>query len=658
MKIIKENAALVFIGTSNLLIRPDKVQYGIQGFLCQNFGIFFSVQKNSAGRQYCPVIGLDLFQHFPFLKGLQTSPLCYSTKSFIRSYGDIENNIRLREIPIEILLHDFAGRGRFLDIALIGRRGVKVTVLQNEAVLSFPDIFTHVPGPVRQEHFQPFIAAVFFVVLHPGTDDPAFRAVCWLLELDNFVKCCPAGFVVHGQSQRFFEKRGFPGSVYPFKNAETSHKLFLLKTTGRKAEKETIMTDSLFSQSASAPLPARMRPETWDNFAGQKELVGRLKSTPIHSMILYGPPGCGKTTLARLLAKNSDMPFEELSAVSSGVKDVRETIDRGRRQKRVLFIDEIHRFSKSQQDALLGAVESGIIILIGATTENPSFEVIGPLLSRCFVYRLTALTRSDISEILDRALIGDASLSHLEISPEARSLLIESSAGDARKLLSTLELCASLRLDGLIESETLSNLLQGRVRSYDKAGENHFDFISAFIKSLRGSDPDAALIYMACMLEAGEDPLFIARRMVIFASEDIGNAAPQALQTAVSAFLALERIGMPEGRIVLSQASNFLASCPKSNASYSAIESALEKVKNRKIQIPDHLRNAPTDTHRQEGAGKGYLYPHDFPGHYAEQNYMPPGFEKDQFYFPTVEGQEGKLKDRLRGLKRPDRDYR
>ncbi len=396
--------------------------------------------------------------------------------------------------------------------------------------------------------------------------------------------------------------------------------------------------------------------------------MGILRNRPAHSMILYGPPGCGKTTLARILSTESKLPFHSISAVSSGVKEVREIIALGKQRSSldsgiILFIDEIHRFSKSQQDALLEAVESGWIYLIGATTENPSFEVIGPLLSRCQVYRLLALTNDELSQILERAFNSDPSAQLVSMEQSVREMLLDAASGDARKMLRLLETVVVDALNtpdetgkAVATSDLLKRATQNLLRNYDRAGENHYDFISAFIKSLRGSDPDAALIYMACMLEAGEDPLFIARRMIIFASEDVGNASPQALGIAVSAFMALERIGMPEGRIILSQAATFLASCPKSNASYKAINYASQSVHGQAIQIPNHLRNAPTQTHKEEGAGKGYLYPHDYPGAFVEQDYMPAGFETAQFYFPGEQGQEIRLKDRLKEL-RPDRNY-
>ena len=335
----------------------------------------------------------------------------------------------------------------------------------------------------------------------------------------------------------------------------------------------------------------------------------------------------------------------------------------------VLFLDEIHRFSKNQQDAMLEAVEAGWLVLIGATTENPSFEVVGPLLSRCQVYRLTLLGEDELNRLLERALHEDALLTKCELEEEARTLLIEAAAGDGRRLLSALELAAGIarartkpsgenqNSDAVtIALADVQQALEGRVRHYDKGGENHYDYISAFIKSLRGSDPDAALLYLACMLDGGEDPLFIARRLIIFAAEDVGNASPQATSIATAAFQALERIGMPEGRIVLAQATTFLAASPKSNAAYLAMDEALAAVRQRSVQVPNHLRNAPTRTHRAEGAGLGYQYPHDFPGHFVRVEYRPPGFERRQFYRPVDQGQEARLKERLRSLW-PDRTY-
>jgi putative ATPase len=436
------------------------------------------------------------------------------------------------------------------------------------------------------------------------------------------------------------------------------------------------MSRDLFSPAA--PLPERLRPDRMSDFQGQSDLVQRLQKAPLHSMILYGPPGCGKTTLARLLARNSGRPFHLLSAVSCGIKEVREIIDKGRQGGGViLFLDEIHRFNKSQQDALLHAVEDGSVLLIGATTENPSFEVIGPLLSRCQVYRLKALDEEQLEAILERGLsecerVAGRPIDRALFREHVREPLLEAAGGDARKMLRFLELlveearssekagaqhddsAASITAIAISE-EHVKSVLSGRVRLYDRQGENHFDYVSAFIKSLRGSDPDAALLYLAVMIEGGEDPLFIARRMIIFASEDIGNASPTALTMAVSTFQALERIGMPEGRIILGQCATFLAASPKSNASYVAINDALARVSGRRIPVPDHLRNAPTATHRAEGAGRGYQYPHDYPAHFVEENYFPEG-EKRQFYRASRQGQEARIADRLQYLF-PDRRY-
>lgn len=415
-----------------------------------------------------------------------------------------------------------------------------------------------------------------------------------------------------------------------------------------------------------APLPGRLRPKNWDDFVGHEKLIARLRNRPVRSMILYGPPGTGKTTLARILAMESRMDYRELSAVSSGVKDVREVIQQGKTgalsgHPVLLFIDEIHRFSKSQQDALLQAVESGWITLIGATTENPSFEVIGPLLSRCQVIRLESLSEENLVIILNRAMERDVSLAGITMDDGVRNILAEAAGGDARKLLRWIEIVADDIREvpdperGMhLSEDRVKEILKNTVRQYDKLGDNHYDYISAFIKSMRGSDPDAALVYLACMIEGGEDPLFIARRMIIFASEDIGNAFPDALAMAVSAFQALERIGMPEGRIILGQTATYLASVPKSNASYSAIDEALATIRGKRFPIPNHLRNAPTATHRMEGAGKGYLYPHDYPGNFVKQQYLPAGYENFVFYRPTNQGMEVRFKERLERL-RPER---
>lgn len=424
------------------------------------------------------------------------------------------------------------------------------------------------------------------------------------------------------------------------------------------------MTD-LFTQ-ASEPLAQKLRPFTYDQLLGQDKLVTQIRNrikSAVHSMVLYGPPGCGKTTLAGLIARETGLPADFLSAVSCGIKEVRSVIEQSRTSgRRILFLDEIHRFNKAQQDALLEAVETGSVILIGATTENPSFSVISPLLSRCQVYRLTSLDQDSLAEILKNAVskINELSLfsSKISISAKAGSMLTEAAAGDARKLLQLFEIAVHEQLAGNtnpeaaleLSEEIIGPVLEGKVRFYDRAGENHYDFISAFIKSMRGSDPDAAVLYLACMIEAGEDPLFIARRMIIFASEDIGNASVQALSVAVSCYHAVEKIGMPEGRIVLAQTAIFLACSPKSNASYLAIDSALEEIKGKRITIPAHLRNAPTETHRQEGAGKGYLYPHNFSGHFVAQNYHPPETGMKQFYFPSGQGQEYRIREKLREL--------
>ena len=413
-------------------------------------------------------------------------------------------------------------------------------------------------------------------------------------------------------------------------------------------------------------MAARRRPQSLEDFFGQADLIQKLKAVPLHSMLLYGPPGCGKTSLAMILARQAGLAFFHLSAISAGVKEVRALIEKGERHFNshakglVLFLDEIHRFSRSQQDSLLGAVEAGYLLLIGATTEHPAFEVIPPLLSRLQVYQLRALGNKELKQILGEALDKERQLKNLLLEREAEELLLQSSAGDARRLLGNLELAANLAKSNFsptkkeeikISKTLIEQVLEGSVRRYDKKGQYHYDTISAFIKSMRGSDPDATLLYMACMLDGGEDPLFIARRMIIFASEDIGNAYPSALNLATSSFLALERIGMPEGRIILGQTGAFLASCPKSNAAYLAIDRALEAVKGRALDIPKHLCNAPTKLHRSlEGRAKDYQYPHDFKEHFVNENYLPRAFENKQFYFPTRQGQEERLRAHLEKL--------
>ena len=412
------------------------------------------------------------------------------------------------------------------------------------------------------------------------------------------------------------------------------------------------------------PLASRRRPHSLKEFVGQEELIQKLGAAPLHSMVLYGPPGCGKTSLAMILAQETGLPFFNLSAISTGVKEVRGVIEKGEEHFQsqgravVLFLDEIHRFSRSQQDSLLGAVETGHLILIGASTEHPAFEVTPPLLSRLRVYQLKALQSKELEQILEKALKKENLLKDLNIEDKARELLLESAAGDARRLLGNLELAANLAQNPHssqkkmeITKKLIEEVIEGNVRKYDKKGQYHYDSISAFIKSMRGSDPDATLLYMASMLDGGEDPIFIARRMLIFASEDIGNAYPSALTLATSAFLALERIGMPEGRIILGQTAAFLASCPKSNATYLAIDRALESVRQRSLEIPKHLCNAPTKLHRSlEGRAKDYQYPHDFDLHFVTENYLPKGFEDRQFYFPTRQGQEDRLRAHLQNL--------
>jgi len=382
-------------------------------------------------------------------------------------------------------------------------------------------------------------------------------------------------------------------------------------------------------------------------------------------MIFWGPPGVGKTTLARLIAHQTKSDFIALSAVTSGVADVRKAIERAQKNLRlnarrtILFIDEIHRFNKAQQDALLHHVEDGTVYLIGATTENPSFEINSPLLSRCRVFKLEPLSSEHIENILDRAIQNDSILrtAHIQFKDNAKSRLVRLSSGDARIALSALEIAFKLARKSptqqtvIITSERVEQAFQSRALFYDKKSDYHYDVISAFIKSLRGSDPDAALYWMARMLDAGEDPKFIARRMVILASEDVGNADPQALVVATTGFQAINVIGMPEGRIILSQVATYLASAPKSNAAYLAIEKALQDVRQSPIEpVPLHIRNAPTDLMKKMDYGKGYKYPHDFPGHFIEQNYLPANKKDVVYYKPTDIGFEKKIRERLIAL--------
>ncbi len=417
------------------------------------------------------------------------------------------------------------------------------------------------------------------------------------------------------------------------------------------------------------PLAERMRPDNLGAFLGQEHLVSSnrllakaLKSERLFSIILWGPPGCGKTTLAKIIAGQSKSIYFELSAVSAGVKDVREALAKAKASRElgkpsILFIDEIHRFNKAQQDALLQAVENGIITLIGATTENPSFEVISPLLSRCQVLKLTPHTKADLDKILNHALQKDLFLStqNIQFEDSARELLLESISGDARRLLNALEITVSVATPDRDENQRITvtenhvrEALQNKHQLYDKTGDYHYDTISAFIKSVRGSDPDAALYWLSVMLEGGEDALFIARRLIVLASEDVGNADPQALTIAASGFQAVHAIGLPEGAIVLAQVTTYLASTSKSNASYTALKSAQALVRETGAQsIPLHLRNAPTSLMKEQGYGKGYHYPHNYPGHFTTQSYLPEDIDQTRFYHPTTEGIEKRIYERL-----------
>ncbi len=413
------------------------------------------------------------------------------------------------------------------------------------------------------------------------------------------------------------------------------------------------------------PLADRVRPRNLEEFIGQEHLVGDRKilqhlveKKKLFSLILWGPPGTGKTTLARIIAHSSGSAFHEISAVSSGVKDLREVIRRGQSnremgQSTILFIDEIHRFSKSQQDALLHAVEEGIIIIIGATTENPSFEVIGPLLSRCRVLLLNSLTDSALDTILTRVFENDILLvkAELKLPAAVRDRLIKSAGGDARKMLNALEVAFNLIGGrGVITMDILNEALQSRAQLYDKTGDYHYDTISAFIKSVRGSDPDAAIYWLTVMLEGGEQPEFIARRLIILASEDIGNADPQGLTLAMSGFQAVHTIGMPEAAIVLAQVTAYLASAPKSNASYSALLAAKHSVaQSGTPSVPLHLRNAPTQLMKDQGYGKNYIYPHDHEEHFVQETYLPKTV-KTVFYQPTNQGYDKFIRQRLKKL--------
>lgn len=411
--------------------------------------------------------------------------------------------------------------------------------------------------------------------------------------------------------------------------------------------------------SSHIPLAERMRPRTLDQFIGQEHLVGQGKvlEQMIHnrkaqSIIFWGPPGVGKTTLAQIIAHSLDMPFFTLSAIESGVKEVRNVIEKARiAGHALLFIDEIHRFNKAQQDSLLGAVEKGIVTLIGATTENPSFEVIGALLSRCQVYVLKPLTEDHLKALVEQALQNDEWLKQKDVHIAEWEALIQFSGGDARKLLNLLELVAASLPEGVhdISNEIVLDIVQNRMALYDKGGEQHYDIISAFIKSIRGSDPNAAVYWLARMIEGGEDPKFIARRLVILASEDIGNANPNALLLATTAFQAVELIGYPECRIILSQAVTYLASSAKSNAAYMAINNAQNLVqKTGDLPVPLHIRNAPTGLMKKMDYGKGYKYAHDYPGNFVDQEFLPDRVAGTKLYDPGNNAAEARLRDYLR----------
>ena len=414
------------------------------------------------------------------------------------------------------------------------------------------------------------------------------------------------------------------------------------------------------------PLAERLRPLDFEEYIGQEHLVGRgavlrkmIESGNISSFILWGPPGVGKTTLARIMAEKSERGFYSLSAVNSSVKDVREVIERADKSRffqsppPILFIDEIHRFSKSQQDSLLAAVEKGTVVLIGATTENPSFEVITPLLSRCQVYVLKSLDKTALLHLAEVALKKDIELKKRHVELKETEALLQYSGGDARKLLNALELVVGTESDRdvIITNDLVTEKLQENPAAYDKQGEMHYDIISAFIKSIRGSDPDAAVYWLARMIAGGEDPKFIARRLLISASEDIGLANPNALLLANACFDAVNKIGFPEARIVLSETAIYLASSPKSNSAYLAIDSALEEVnKSTNLSVPLQLRNAPTNLMRDMQYGKGYKYPHDFEENFVNQEYMPKELKNHKFWHPQSNASESRLSEFLKKM--------
>lgn len=413
------------------------------------------------------------------------------------------------------------------------------------------------------------------------------------------------------------------------------------------------------------PLAERLRPQNIDEYVGQEHLVGKnailrniIESNNLHSFILWGPPGVGKTTLAKIIARSQDRPFFTLSAVTAGVKDVREVIEKAEKTQffnslsPILFIDEIHRFNKSQQDSLLNAIEKGTFILIGATTENPSFEIITPLLSRCQIYVLKPLEKEDLLKLATRAIATDIELKKKNIAIVENEALLRYSGGDARKLLNILEIiCSDESRDIQITNELVTNRLQRNFSDYDKNGEMHYDIISAFIKSIRGSDPNAAIYWLARMIEGGEDPKFIARRLVISAAEDIGLANPNALLIANACFDALQKIGWPEGRIILAEVTIYLASSQKSNSAYLAIDNAIDTVKKTgNFPVPLHLRNAPTKLMQNLGYGKDYKYAHDYKNHFVKQNFLPEELTDKTFWIPQGSPQEKKLSDWLNFL--------
>lgn len=415
---------------------------------------------------------------------------------------------------------------------------------------------------------------------------------------------------------------------------------------------------NIMEENLSKPLAERMRPHSLDGFIGQQQLTGEgkiihrmIQSGQPASVIFWGPPGVGKTTLAQIIAEKTKLPFFRLSAIESGVKDVRQAIETAKRAgKAILFIDEIHRFNKAQQDSLLGAVEKGIIVLIGATTENPSFEVISALLSRCQVYVLEPFSENELQEIVRRAMKEDSWLKSKSLEIREWEMLIRMSGGDGRRILNLIELIAQNVPEGAIVTNGLvEKIIQNNLARYDKSGEQHYDIISAFIKSIRGSDPNAAVYYLARMIEGGEDPKFIARRMVILASEDIGNANPNALLMATQCFQAVNLIGYPECRIILSQAAIYLSTSPKSNAAYLAIDKALALVRRTSnLPVPLHLRNAPTRLMKDLDYGKNYAYAHDFENNFVKQEFLPEEISGTIFYEPGKNPSEEKIRNFLR----------